>query len=337
MMGQLLFAAAIFVGAVALTAWVRKYAIKAQLLDLPNHRSSHTLPTPRGGGLSIVVTSLLAAVGLWAAGKVDTGLMLAFVGGGASIAVVSFMDDKGSVPVRTRFAVHFLAAVWSLYWLGGLPPLLVGERLIDLGWIGHVLAVIGLVWALNLFNFMDGIDGLAGSEAACIGLLAGGLAFAFEHGSGASLLAICLGMGALGFLVWNWPPAKIFMGDVGSGYLGFVIAVLAIADARANPVALFVWQILAGVFFADATVTLLRRWRRGERVHEAHRSHAYQWLSQRWNSHSRVTLAVLAVNLGALLPCAAVAFRYPQFAGWLALLVTVALGLLALRCGAGQS
>jgi Fuc2NAc and GlcNAc transferase len=148
---------------------------------------------------------------------------------------------------------------------------------------------------------------------------------------------MCLGLASLGFLVWNWPPAKIFMGDVGSGYLGFVIAVLAIADARSNPVALFVWFILAAVFFVDATVTLIRRWRRGERVLEAHRMHGYQWLSRRWNGHRPVTLAVLGVNLGVLLPCATFAFVYPQFAGWTALLVLGALTWAALLCGAGRA
>lgn len=336
MLGGFLGGAAIFLAAAGLTAWVRRYAIRTQLLDHPNQRSSHTQPTPRGGGLGIVIASLVAAGVLWALGKIDSGLALAFIGGGAAIAGVGFLDDRGSVPVAARFAVHLLAAIWAMYWLGGLPRLQVGEQLVDLGWIGNVLSVFGLVWALNLFNFMDGIDGLAGSEAACIGLLAGGAAYTFHAESAASLLAICLGLAALGFLVWNWPPAKIFMGDVGSGYLGFLIAVLAVADARDNPAALFVWLILAGVFFVDATVTLFRRWRRGERVYEAHRSHAYQHLSRRWNSHRAVTLGVLGINLGVLLPCATVAFLYPQIAGWIALLVTAGLVWLALWGGAGR-
>jgi len=336
MMVELLGAIVIFLAAAGLTAWVRRYALRAHLLDHPNHRSSHTQPTPRGGGISIVVTSLVAAAALWALGRLDAGLALAFIGGGSAVALVGFLDDRGSVPMAARFVVHFMAAVWALYWLGGLPRLQVGEQLIDLGWAGNFLAVLGLIWALNLFNFMDGIDGLAGSEAACIGLLSGGLAFGFQGGTGASLLAICLGLAALGFLAWNWPPARIFMGDVGSGYLGFTIAVLAIADARSQPAALFIWLILAAVFFVDATVTLVQRWRRGERVHEAHRTHAYQWLSRRWNSHRRVTLAVLGVNLGGLLPCAVIAFLYPQWAGWVSLLVVVGLAWLAVGCGAGR-
>lgn len=335
-MGQLLLGGGVFLGAVALTAWVRSYARKAKLLDLPNQRSSHTLPTPRGGGLSVVITSLAAALALWAMGRVDTELMLALVGGGAAVAGVGWLDDRGSLPVRIRFIVHIIAAVWALYWLGGLPPLQVGERPFDLGWAGHVLAVLGLVWALNLFNFMDGIDGLAGSEAVCVCLLVGGLAWCFGRPTGASLLAIYLALAALGFLVWNWPPAKIFLGDVGSGYLGFVIAVLAVADARENPAALFIWLILAAVFFVDATVTLLRRWSRGERVHQAHRSHAYQWLSRRWGSHRRVTLAAIGVNLGWLMPCAALAMFRPD---WAAVIVVVALlpvTVIALVAGAGR-
>jgi len=132
--------------------------------------------------------------------------------------------------------------------------------------------------------------------------------------AGVVFLALMFAAACCGFLVWNWPPAKIFLGDVGSGYLGYVIAVLALAATRENPVALWTWLILGGVFFVDATVTLLRRLLRGERVYEAHRSHAYQWLARRWGSHSKVTCAVLMVNVLWLLPCAVFATRRPSLA-----------------------
>jgi Fuc2NAc and GlcNAc transferase len=138
-----------------------------------------------------------------------------------------------------------------------------------------------------------------------------------------------------GFLIWNWPPAKIFMGDVGSGYLGYVIAVLAMAATRDSPVAVWVWLILGGVFFVDATVTLARRSLTGERLHEAHRSHAYQWLARRWRSHRRVTLSVLAVNVFWLLPAAWLAMRYPRFAVWSLAGAFVPLIIVAIAAGAG--
>jgi len=136
-------------------------------------------------------------------------------------------------------------------------------------------------------------------------------------------------------LIWNWAPARIFMGDVGSGYLGYVIAVLAIASARDNPATLLSWLILGGVFFCDATVTLVRRLLRRDRVYEAHRSHAYQRLARRWQSHSRVTIAVMAINVCWLLPCALFATAHPQFALWSTLGAYAPLILLVLFTGAG--
>jgi Fuc2NAc and GlcNAc transferase len=133
-------------------------------------------------------------------------------------------------------------------------------------------------------------------------------------------LAFALGSACLGFLAWNWPPARIFMGDVGSGYLGYVIGVLTLASARENSVTLWVWLVLDAVFLVDATLTLLLRLFRGERVYQAHRSHAYQWLARRWNSHKRVTVSVLAINLLWLLPCAALIVANPRRAVWIALI-----------------
>jgi len=136
-----------------------------------------------------------------------------------------------------------------------------------------------------------------------------------------------LAFASMGFLCWNWPPAKVFLGDVGSGYLGYIIAVLSLAAARTDPVALWVWLTLGGVFFVDATVTLVRRLLRGERVFEAHRSHAYQWLARRWNSHRKVTVGVVGINLVWLLPWSVLVEKFPAYA---ILGVTAALGPLAL-------
>jgi Fuc2NAc and GlcNAc transferase len=149
-------------------------------------------------------------------------------------------------------------------------------------------------------------------------------------------VACILCAASAGFLIWNWPPAKIFMGDVGSGYLGYVIAVLAMAATRDNPAAVWVWLILGGVFFVDATVTLARRSLLGERLDEAHRSHAYQWLARRWRSHRRVTLSVLAVNVFWLLPAAWLAMRYPRAALWSLAGAFAPLIILAIAAGAGR-
>jgi Fuc2NAc and GlcNAc transferase len=220
-------------------------------------------------------------------------------------------------------------------WLGGLPPLQIGDRLIESGYLGYVLAVVGIVWTLNLFNFMDGIDGIAASEAVFVAI-AGTLAVSGTAGSASSAAGILFGTACCGFLLWNWPPAKIFMGDVGSGYLGFTVAVLAIGATHNNPIGLFVWLIVGGVFFVDATVTLIRRFARGDRVHEAHRSHAYQWLSRRWGTHLRVLIAVTLVNVIWLLPCALIAAWNPSLAVWMVLIALLPIAIAAVAAGAGR-
>jgi len=183
---------------------------------------------------------------------------------------------------------------------------------------------------------MDGIDGIAASEAIFVAV-AGALLSAPLAGN-VAILAAALAFAAAcgGFLVWNWPPARIFLGDVGSGYLGYVIVVLAVAATHDNPAALWVWLILGGAFFADATVTLVRRTLRHERVHEAHRSHAYQWLARRWRNHASVTLAVLSLNMAWLLPCAAWAARFPRYAGGCVLVALAPVAALVAVLGSGR-
>ena len=176
-------------------------------------------------------------------------------------------------------------------WLNGVPPLQVRGTLVDLGWLGSGLATLYLVWLINLTNFMDGIDGIAAVE--CITVSFGGVLLYVLSGPSSLqwLMPLMLASACLGFLVWNWPPAKIFMGDVGSGFLGFMLAALSLQAARLSPRLFWGWVILLGIFVVDATFTLLRRIMRGERFYEAHRTHAYQYAARRFG-HRPVTLAV---------------------------------------------
>jgi Fuc2NAc and GlcNAc transferase len=256
--------------------------------------------------------------------------------GGIAVAAIGFVDDRRPVSASARLAVHVAAAIWAIVCLGAAGWLQVGQ-LIGSGWLGAVLAALGLVWALNLFNFMDGIDGIAAAEAVFIAWGGAALMHISGNVSAISDIGLIIGAACAGFLIWNWPPARIFMGDVGSGYLGYALAVLALASARDRPSALWAWLILGGAFFVDATVTLLRRALRRERVHQAHRSHAYQWLARRWGSHRRVTLTVMAVNMLWLLPSALCAVLYPQWAAWIALGALSPLALAALLAGAGRT
>ncbi len=321
---------------VALTGAVRRLAMRHGVLDVPNERSSHTTVTPRGGGSAIVLTVTLAAVGLVVLGKLQSGLFLAVVVCGLPVAIVGFVDDRRPVKAGVRLAVHCASAVCAVVLLGGLPILAINSHLVSAGWLGYVLATLGIVWTLNLFNFMDGIDGIAASEAAFVTF--GSALLCLHRGGSTAPLGIEMAFAAasLGFLLWNWPPARIFMGDVGSGYLGYVVAVLALADAIDDPPAVWAWLILGGVFFVDSTVTLIRRTLRGQRVHIAHRSHAYQWLARRWGSHLKVTVGVAFLNILWLFPCAVIATRYPQWALWTVAAAFAPLVCFALIVGAGR-
>jgi Fuc2NAc and GlcNAc transferase len=287
-----------------LTGVVRRYAVSADLLDHPNSRSSHAVPTPRGGGIAIVASFLLATLGLGLSGAADSRLCIAIFGAGMLVATLGFMDDRSSLPARWRFLGHAAAAAWVLWWMGRVPMVPVFGTLVDLSYAGPALCGLYLVWMVNLFNFMDGIDGIASVEAITTTL--GGALLWWLAGSGtgwlvAVLFASCVG----GFLVWNFPPAKIFMGDAGSGFLGLMVALLSLWCGQATPALFWAWFILIGCFMVDATTTLVRRVRRGERFFEAHRTHGYQYASRRAGSHLPVTLACGAINLLWLLPLAA--------------------------------
>lgn len=291
-----------------MTGALRRYALARSLMDIPNARSSHVVPTPRGGGVAIVVSFLLALPLIAGIGLVDWSMVWALSGAGAGIAVLGFLDDHGHIAARWRLLGHFAAAIWSLFWLGGLPRVEVFGFTLELDWLGHVLAVVYLVWLLNLYNFMDGIDGIASVEAICV--CVGGtllyvlLSFAGSAQPMAWIMPMLLAAAVLGFLFWNFPPARIFMGDAGSGFLGITLGVLSLQAAWVAPQLLWSWLILLGVFIVDATFTLLRRLLRGDRVYEAHRSHAYQCASRQFGRHLPVTLIVGGVNLLWLLPIA---------------------------------
>jgi len=321
------------VAAAALTGLVRSFALTRGVLDIPNRRSSHSRATPRGGGIAIVATTTLALLVLGLCASIPHELLWALAGGGIAVGAVGFADDHYSIPAAPRLAVHFLAAAWAVYWLGDLESLRVGANIIYLGWAGTLLAMLGIVWFANLFNFMDGIDGIAASEAIFIAAVG---ALLSPVGDGVAPAAWVFAASCCGFLLWNWAPAKIFMGDVGSGYLGYVVAVLGLRAAHDDSTAPWVWLILGAVFLVDATVTLLRRALRGERVYQAHRSHAYQWLARRWRSHRRVTLAVIGLNLLWLAPCAALARLHPSAAAWIAFLALLPLVALIIVAGAGR-
>ena len=286
-----------------MTGGVRHYARKRSILDIPNDRSSHTIPTPRGGGMAIVVAFLLSLPVFLLTGDIGWPFAVAMLGAAIIVALIGFADDHGGVPARYRLLVHFMAAGWIMYWLGALPPLTLFGIRIDFGHFGYFLTAVYLVWLLNLYNFMDGIDGIASVEAITVSV-SGALLFILHGYWSHALLSLVLAAAVAGFLFWNFPPARIFMGDAGSGFLGIVMGAISLQAAVLVQPMLWGWIILLGVFIVDATVTLLVRLRRGEKLSEGHRTHAYQVASREFGGHRPVTLAVLAINVFWLLPMA---------------------------------
>jgi Fuc2NAc and GlcNAc transferase len=286
-----------------LTALLRRYALATQLIDLPNARSSHTVPTPRGGGVAIVLTFLLLTSALGAKGLIEKRLLIALIGAGLLVAVLGFLDDRAHMSARWRFLGHAAAAVWVVVWMESIPAVPLLGQLIDLGIWATLLSVFYLTWMVNLFNFMDGIDGIASVEAITAAL--GGALVWWLAGAGtgwvlALVFAACVG----GFLIWNFPPARIFMGDAGSGFLGLVVGLLSLWCGQAAPHLFWAWFILIGCFMVDGTTTLVRRVLRREKFNEAHHSHAYQYAARQAGRHLPVTLAVVVINVVWLLPLA---------------------------------
>lgn len=327
MMIKLAIIAATFIVAWALTGLVRRHALAAGMLDLPNARSSHVTPTPRGGGLAIVGAACLASAALFLASGLDWRAVAACWGPGLMVALVGYVDDRRGLSQGIRLLVHLGAAALTvaLTWpWPALPPVLA------------VAAVVGIAWMINLYNFMDGIDGLAGSEAVFVFGAAAVLVW-LTGGSPAWVALLAASASACaGFLWWNWPPARIFMGDAGSGFVGFLVAAFALLTWRDGQLHPTVWLILASLFVADASVALLRRMLRRERWYAAHRSHAYQWLARSRLGHAGVTGLGSAWNLLVLAPAAYVAAHRPELAAGLSVAAMALSATLALRLGSGR-
>jgi Fuc2NAc and GlcNAc transferase len=298
-----------------LTCRVRRFALARNMLDVPNARSSHSSPTPRGGVVAIVASVLLATSGTAAAGLL-TPWTAAGLAGGCLIAAVGWLDDRGHVRASGRALVHVTAASWAVWCFGGMPLLDFGAGTLALGPAGAVLAVVGIVWATNFFNFMDGIDGIAGVEAVTAGIF-GGVLLLLGGVHGLAAVVLAMAGASAGFLAWNWAPARVFMGDVGSGFLGFLFGSLAVASQNQG-IPLPMWVLLLGVFWVDATATLLRRVARRQVWYDAHREHAYQRAVLAGWSHARVSATVLFVN-GVLGLLALAAWRFPSALPWILL------------------
>ena len=324
-----------FILAFGFTYFMRAYALKKNIIDNPNERSSHSVPTPRGGGIAVVCSYLLALAVLMYSQKLELQTGFTLMAAGFVIALLGFLDDHGHINSMLRLAIHFLVAIGVVLSLGGFSEVTAFNG-VQLGFIANIIAVLFLVWLLNLYNFMDGINGIASVETITTTASMAILYFILNTSLNSDilwLLAACV----FGFLLWNFPKAKIFMGDACSGFLGLTLGILALIALKENLALFCAWIICLGVFVVDATYTLIKRVINDHKMYDAHRSHSYQILSRKWGSHTPVTLAVAAINLLWLLPIAYITatqnIRYPEIA---VLIVYIPLLFIAIKLKAGN-
>ena len=286
------------------TLLIRNTAIKRQQLDVPNARSSHQRPTPRGAGTAIVVVFTIGLLVLTVSDKFDLDNFQTVAIPGLLVAIIGYLDDHGKViAARWRLVAHFAAAVVAVYLLGGLPIMPIFGATLNLGQVGNVFAVVYLVWMLNLFNFMDGIDSITGIETLTTCLTLAIFIF-IKTESELWRIPVLLSAAVAGFLYFNLPPAKIFLGDVGSGFIGFTIGTISLVIAKTEPLHTWALTILLGVFIVDATVTLIQRLIDRKHAYIAHRTHAYQHLATNSGRHLTVSLGIAAINIFWLAPLA---------------------------------
>ncbi|MCG3672273.1 MraY family glycosyltransferase [Aliarcobacter butzleri] len=271
-----------------LTYFIKNYMIKKSLVASVNERSSHTVPTPHGGGIAIAITWFIGLFYLFFIGQIEPNLFYALLFG-AVISIVSFFDDIYELSPKLRLIIQAIVAIGGLYFLGGFETLTFGIFDIQNSIFTNIFAFLMIIWFINLYNFLDGINGYAGSEAIFLSL-AGFILFGGNH-------FLVLAVAVLGFLYWNWNKAKIFMGDVGSTLLGYNVAIFTISYANQEPTNFWIWIILFSVYWFDATLTLIRRKLNKERLSQAHKKHAYQRLSQAGWSHYKVTNYSIGLNV----------------------------------------
>jgi UDP-N-acetylmuramyl pentapeptide phosphotransferase/UDP-N-acetylglucosamine-1-phosphate transferase len=278
----------LFIASFFLTWIIKNISLRKNILDIPNERSSHLVATPRGGGLAIVISWYIGLSMLFLWGLMDQNLFFALLSG-ILLAVTGLIDDIMNLKPLIRLVTQFISVTLALIFLKGIEPVFFSSREFFPSIFLYIVAVVGMVWFINLFNFLDGIDAYASLEALTIAFVL----FVFTGNNINLVLCSCV----LGFLIWNWPKAKIFMGDVGSTQLGFILIVLGIYFHNNRQFSIIHWIMLSSPFWFDATITLFRRWRNGEKLSQAHRKHIYQRIVQAGYSHLKTDICLIIINI----------------------------------------
>jgi UDP-N-acetylmuramyl pentapeptide phosphotransferase/UDP-N-acetylglucosamine-1-phosphate transferase len=270
------------------TLVVRRIALHKKLLDIPNLRSSHVQPTPRGGGIAILMAWYFGLFWLKYFKLIEPNLFFALISG-FILASVSFIDDIFTLKPWIRILFQLLTVLSGLYFIGGLKILYVNDFTFIVPFFLNIIVILSSIWFINLYNFLDGIDGYASVEAI---LIAVGMYII----TGNPILLLLI-FSVLGFLVWNWPRAKIFMGDIGSTQLGYILIILGIHFNNLMEINVIGLLLLSSLFWFDATLTLFRRWKNNEKLSQAHKKHYYQRIVQYGFSHRKTVLYSIVINI----------------------------------------
>ncbi len=324
----------LFAGCLVLTYLLayayRIVALKLLILDEPNHRSAHQEQIPTGAGLSFILVFFTGLIVPDVTAAPPTDIFFQILPALIVVAVVGFLDDYRPISWPLRAGVHLLCCAYVVWVTSYSAINLLGQN-IELGWLGSVLGVIGLFWLLNLYNFMDGIDGIATLEAVSTLTFAGAITLYLGQNSIPQPVVVLLAA-CSGFLMINWPKARVFMGDIGSGFLGLVFGVLVITETM---LPLWSWLIVLGWFITDATVTITVRLFRRENISEAHSQHVYQHINRTLGTQ-RSLFGLLIINTFWLFPLAFAASIFQELGVVLLGLAYTPLIIFQCYCGAGQ-
>jgi len=308
-----------FIASVVFTHIYKKIAIDYKILAIKNHRTLHSLPTPRGGGFIFSILSI-SAFGLisWHQ-HLTEGLLLALLVGGLIATLTGFIDDLKDLSTKVKLNIQLILAFWLLYcqyydesMLFDLLPV----------YIIVPIALFFMVWMMNAFNFMDGIDGMLASGTIFGSLVLALVMFLTQGPIEIIAIFILIAATVAGFILFNWPPATIFMGDAGSLFLGYIFCVLLFFTSMNNIISIWTWFTVFGIFFTDTAVTQVMRILLVKRWYMAHRSHAYQNIARITESHLKVTGGVLLFNLLWVLPLAVWSALQPEM-GMIALILSI--------------
>jgi Fuc2NAc and GlcNAc transferase len=300
----------IFILSTCLVYFYRNLALRYGILDKPNHRTSHDAITPRGGGVVFIGLWLVWVVLSLIQKKISSELCYSLIGPVGLVALVSFFDDYFNLRRRYRLISHLFASMLCLLLLGHMG-FDIGSVHISYSIYLYFLIAFIMTWSINLYNFMDGLDGLASTQSVFIFFVSGCLLF-YIGNKELGYLSCLLAFSVLGFLVWNWPSAKIFMGDVGSTSLGLSVAVFMLLAEKSHSLSFIIYLMLYLPFITDATLTLLRRIIAGDKWYEAHNNHGFQRLYRSGWSHKQVLLGLITLNLVSI-PIVLGAFFYPKY------------------------